>query len=996
MEVAEADLEEVVFGKDVWDLLRDGAFADKETLSRLITFERLQSPLDDNLYALRASRTAFQPYQFKPLLKFLRSPKQRLLLADEVGLGKTIEAGFILTEIMARHPRTLRRVLVVCKASLCPKWQAEMRTRFDLRFDIWKADRATAFLDEFIQDPDTEIRAICSLESFRSKGVMERWEEIGPTLDVMIIDEAHHLKNRDTLSHRICRSAAENADAVLALTATPIHIGSRDLFNLLSLLDPEQFTSFEGFEALMQQNQKLVQAERLVARSDPGRFQRVAELLAEIAGERGSAPDLGAFSVGGALRLLLAQSVRANPLYRETVRMLESADPSSARQTVQIQRNLVELNLLSTIFTRTRKRDVQEGAFREPHVVTVELTPPEMAFYNAVTNYVRANYERSGYDAGTLFGLMMPQRQMASCIPAMVDYYRRRLAITKEGGDLAAEESDLDTDDWSTAQKSPDDLAEQQLREIVERWDVKGSSDTKYDMLLGSLEQLDSTQPGEKIVIFSYFKQTLKYLSGRLAVAGYSNVIISGDYPPIEREELIRRFREQPVRILLSSEVGSEGLDFQFCHILFNYDLPWNPMVVEQRIGRLDRYGQTAPVIRIFNFSAPGTIEEAILNRLYLRINIFESYIGDLESILGDAINELTRDLFRPELTTQQRLDLIEQTARRLEQRKLDSEQWDLQSAPFIAQDAFYMEEIQKITALGRYISAADLLVFVREFLTRYDGRSSLVPSDDPKIFTLRVGDRLLRFVQDLPSDPQQFEFLRQTGGGEVRLTFDSDASENNHLLTFLHVRHPFIRGIVAHYGKSRHEFHPVSRITLREDAGCHAGQFLFLVARVNILAAREKSFLLPVFVNSGTASLTDDDVSETLLGRMIREGVSPAYYPALAPDHLERLHSAARESLHEGVDAYRASAERVNDALVEARLASLEQTYVSKIKKKSELLERGRQRQREPRYLRMLEREVANLEQELRARREQVSKQRVVTADFQVIAGGYLEVTQS
>ncbi len=177
VEVAEPDLEEVIFGKGVWDLLRDGAFADKETLSRLITFERLQSPLDDNLYALRASRTAFQPYQFKPLLKFLRSPKQRLLLADEVGLGKTIEAGFILTEIMAGHPRTLRRVLVVCKASLCPKWQMEMRIRFDLRFEIWKSDRAMAFLDEFIQDPDAEIRAICSLESFRSRGVMERWEE---------------------------------------------------------------------------------------------------------------------------------------------------------------------------------------------------------------------------------------------------------------------------------------------------------------------------------------------------------------------------------------------------------------------------------------------------------------------------------------------------------------------------------------------------------------------------------------------------------------------------------------------------------------------------------------------------------------------------------------------------------------------------------------------------------------------------------------------------
>jgi hypothetical protein len=305
------------------------------------------------------------------------------------------------------------------------------------------------------------------------------------------------------------------------------------------------------------------------------------------------------------------------------------------------------------------------------------------------------------------------------------------------------------------------------------------------------------------------------------------------------------------------------------------------------------------------------------------------------------------------------------------------------------------MEEIQKITALGRYISADDLVVFVREFLTRYDGRSSLVQSDDHKINLLRAGDRLLRFVQDLPPDPQQFEFLRLAGTGELRLTFDSDASEKDHLITFLHVRHPFIRGIVAYYSKSRHEFHPVSRVILREDAGCRTGQYLFVVARVNILAAREKSFLLPIFVDSETVLPLDDDASETILGRMIREGASPPYYPALAPDHLERLYVAARESLHAGVEAYRTSAARVNDALVDARLASMEQTYVSKIKKKSELLERGRQRNREPRYLHMLEREVANLEQELRTRQEQVSKQRVVTADFQVIAGGYLEVTR-
>src|SRR5262249_30317250 len=123
--------------------------------------------------------------------------------------------------------------------------------------------------------------------------------------------------------------------------------------------------------------------------------------------------------------------------------------------------------------------------------------------------------------------------------------------------------------------------------------------------------------------------------------------------------------------------VGSEGLDFQFCHILFNYDLPWNPMVVEQRIGRLDRFGQAAEKILIFNLSAPGTIEDEILRRLYGRIKLFEAYIGDLEAILGGEIVGLTRDLFDPDLSEEQRKQRIDEAGLLLEKRKLQFEDWE-------------------------------------------------------------------------------------------------------------------------------------------------------------------------------------------------------------------------------------------------------------------------------------------------------------------------------
>jgi SNF2 family DNA or RNA helicase len=250
------------------DRLLNGEFGDQSTFSRLLTYERLRHPLQDTLYSLRASRTEFQAYQFKPLLKFLRSAKQRLLLADEVGLGKTIEAGFILCEMLARYPHTFRRALVVCKASLCIKWQMEMRKRFDLQFDIWKAPQLREFLRRYREDADMELRAICSLESFRNPTVMQEWEAMPPPLDVLIIDEAHHLKNAETKAHKACREAAGSADAVLALTATPIQIGSKDLFNLLSLLDEEEFASFPYFEACMLFNRHVVAAEQKIAQTD--------------------------------------------------------------------------------------------------------------------------------------------------------------------------------------------------------------------------------------------------------------------------------------------------------------------------------------------------------------------------------------------------------------------------------------------------------------------------------------------------------------------------------------------------------------------------------------------------------------------------------------------------------------------------------------------------------------------------------------------------------
>lgn len=997
VQVPEGDLESVNLEMSIEGRLLNCEFGDKSTFSRLLTYERLRHPLQDTLYALRASRTEFQPYQFKPLLKFLRSAKQRLLLADEVGLGKTIEAGFIVCEMLARYPHTFRRALVVCKASLCAKWQMEMRKRFDLQFEIYRAEQLREFLRRYREDGDVELRAICSLESFRNSTLTQEWEAMPPPLDLLIIDEAHHLKNAETKAHKACRMAAESADAVLALTATPIQIGSRDLFNILSLLDEEEFASYQYFEACMLFNRHIVAAEQKIAQTDPDRFEVIHKILTSLGDDKSSLlreaiTEAGFWSSPIELAqgwLTVSQTLRRHPLYPETLRMLAEADPASRRATVEIQRNLAELNFLSRIFSRTRRRDVHIGTERIAVVKKVDMTVAERGLYKAVLEYVRERYLREGKDAALLFGLMMPQRQLASCIPAMVEYYEGEIGPSAAG--LDAEESDADPEDWNNGAAPDQETRRQHLRQLIQTWYQDGQPDSKFAILKQCLEELQETQAGEPIVIFSYFKKTLEYLARRLGALGYSNTVISGSFPPIERDKRIAQFRDGRHQILLSTEVGSEGLDFQFCHILFNYDLPWNPMVVEQRIGRLDRFGQKAAKILIFNLSAPGTIEDEILNRLYRRINLFESYIGDLEAILGNEIASLTKDLFDPELSEEQRNARMDQAGLLLEKRKLQFDEWEKSSPQFIGHDEYYRQEVERAQVLGRFIRQEDLARFVKDFLAHYDRRSELL-EESPGIYCLEASEKLVQLVVSQPDDPQKAEFCGRLHQKFLRLTFDSDAAERDKELAFIHVRHFFIRAIVNEYRQGEGHFHPVARLQVASSDSLPCGDYLYLVARATIRAAREQDTILPAIVSLESLEVLDEDAAEICLARMVSEGMDLPV-PVVDNDVLRRAHAVAESVLAERFQDRRDGVERLNQAFVDARLASVRESYRLKIERKKALLERARAHNQQTSYLRMLEGGVRNLTAEQERRETEIGQLRSVTAEHAIIAAGFLQV---
>lgn len=234
-------------------------FGNIDDLLRSLLLLKIRQPVAEFLYGVYASRTKFEVYQFKPALKFLGNPDQRLLIADEVGLGKTIEAGIIYLELHARLD--LMRVLVVCPPALKLKWQDEMRSRFDENFTILESEHLNRLFDDYRRHGEnTRLRGIVSLPLLRRRERAETIAEMGMHFDLVIIDEAHHCRNPTTLSHNIASVLSDNADAMLLLTATPLHLGNQDLFHLLNILDPGDFDYLESFEVRIVPNRYINRA----------------------------------------------------------------------------------------------------------------------------------------------------------------------------------------------------------------------------------------------------------------------------------------------------------------------------------------------------------------------------------------------------------------------------------------------------------------------------------------------------------------------------------------------------------------------------------------------------------------------------------------------------------------------------------------------------------------------------------------------------------------
>jgi len=672
----------------------------------------------DHLLSLSNSRTNLEPYQVECVFKVINAFQQRFLIADDVGLGKTVEAGMILKELEARE--RAKRVLIICPAPLKPQWQRELREKFDEGFWIYDSDRVKEIKKVIPKDMnvwDYDDKIITSIDYVKQDHVLNALESSQRGWDLIIFDEAHKLAVNSSGSkvdltdrYKVGAALADKTESLLLLTATP-HKGDRaDFWYRIRLLDPYIFKDADHIEP---------------------------EKLNSVMIRRGKD------------RL---HNEDGTPVFRP----------------------------------------------REVKCIPIEFTEEEMRLYNAVTQYVQEEYNlaQSLNKRAVGFAMVILQKRMVSSIAAIKASLKRRLARLQAG--RPEEISERDQALYEEYLKDPDRLSDMEREELEQRLEAASLSldprgreieirklqelialaeaikvDSKAQKLKQFVDGVLQNDPSEKVLIFTEYRDTLDYLRD-VVLKDYKDRIteIHGLVPMEVRQHREKLFKDE-MNIMLATDAAGEGINLQFCHIMVNYELPWNPNRIDQRIGRLHRYGQKRDV-RVRHLLVKGTKEGEIFLRLQEKIDTIERDLGGkisevlgtllegvrlekliMETIAGNKPIEVTqKDIER---AIEERRQMIEKAQNLL----MKLHKFDLQSALNV------IKRSEEIT-----FTNADIEAFVRKFFethngtiepTRYKGQYRLFPPKEVLVDKLVPSKiELATFSKEIAkkTTPQECEFI--------------------------------------------------------------------------------------------------------------------------------------------------------------------------------------------------------------------------------------------
>ena len=805
---------------------------------------QIRQPNLTTLYSLNSARIDYIPYQFRPVLKFIRSDRPRLLIADSVGVGKTIEAGLILKELQAR--RELQSVLIICPRPLVAekKWLTEMK-RFDESFRQLDGKQLRICIEECDLDnewPHDFRRSIIPYSLFDENllhGVNKRGKkrpglldlDPPPHFDLIIVDEAHHIRNNNTYANQIVSYLCNNADAVVFLTATPVQTKSEDLFVLLNTLRPDLIIDRNSYRTMMEPNQFITQAVKYIRQNEPNWQERATEALIQI-----MTTEWGC---------LIAQN---NPLYQSILEGLK-AESMTNEQRVKLISEVEELHTLSGVINRTRRRDIDNIVIRKPETIEVSFTPEQSLIHDEMLKIQRRILEQTSGNISINFLMSTIRRQAASCIfgllPLMKDILNRR----------------LDEVLWDELfEFIPDVDAIQDIKAeisaLLKLASQVSGNDPKLDALLQVLKGKQALT-NNKVMVFSSFIHTLKYLNTHLLDAGIRVGFIFGEVDDEERLELRRRFqlsKEDPdsLDVMLFSEVGCEGLDYQFCDTMVNYDIPWNPMRIEQRIGRIDRKGQMSEKVIIYNMITEGTIDKDIYDRCLDRIGIFEHSIGDSEEILGELAVKIKNIAENLNLTDEERKLKLQQLAdnevrKMQEEEKLEQQQYEL----FGIEVPSKQTEQEIKSASSYWLSPKLLEHLIESYLNQKLGTNQkyILGDKDPR--TLRLSQEARNIVL---SDYKSVKLTSQTIGRDwekwlkdvnphLSITFNTDYAGQDTKVVLINALHPLVKQAANHIKNYEYAYTELQVETL----DIPDGDYDFVIYKWETRGIRNDLTLMPI-----------------------------------------------------------------------------------------------------------------------------------------------------
>lgn len=996
---------------DLASTLLQGGLSSSDEFRARITAARLSTPQTDSLYSLYAARIQHIPFQFKPLLRFLRADRPRLLIADEVGVGKTIEAGLILRELQARQE--VENVLIVCPKALVLKWKFEME-RFDEDFRPLSPEILQYCIKETNLDgvwPSQYARSIVHLELLQNAQYIsikrqierqkkrERKQKIlkkkslnqfprglkdlnpPPHFSLVIFDEAHHLRNPATYSHEIAKFLCKESEAVILLTATPVHLGSKNLHTLLNLLRPDVLPDFTVFQQMMEPNTHLINSMRHIRTRSPEQNWQNESLS----------------TIKRAMNTVWGKQVlRNDPIAVEWTERLSRPGEIDEGERIRLLRDLEELLPLSHLINRTRRRDIQQFQFttREPHTVEVPFTQPQKEFYEALIDF-RRQVLNLKYDERVIRLITNTvERQASSCLPALIPMLDNFIRTGRFSSEEVTDDLELDED----TPELPSSLVDMARGLRNQADNIPSDDDPKLKQLTKIISGVLRVSRPKKVLVFSYFLHTLTYLEKELARAGYRVSRITGKTQEEDRHKLRKRFRSpneapEAIDILLSSEVGCEGLDYEFCDCLVNYDIPWNPMKIEQRIGRIDRFGQKSDKVLIYNFITPGTVEERIFYRCYKRLKIFRNTIGDLEEVLGQTVRDLQRLAYNPALTIEQAEEKARQMADNVIRRADEQRRLEEESESLLGLDRAFTEEIDTLIGEGRFVAQNDLAQMVNLYVEQDKIGGKIMPDRQKpgRHHRLRLNKEARAVISDNASvqdryDRSTVKFKRWLNGNKptLSITYDQETALEHRDTTFITPVHPLAKAAAAYWKDISTPLG--ARLRVRHSTLTVGWHFfiLYLWEAVGV----QSEVKLRAFAWDINQNKLSEDVSANLLGLFERaSGIQQIRFTTKA--NLQQCIDTVEEVANkERLEAVRLLNQR-NEHLLARRLATLEGYYRNQLARVAEELKQSTNERRQ----RMKQSEKSRIESDFERKKTEMEQKRDSDIVSERIAMGILQI---